>query len=88
MGSVLYVNRNPVAMKAGGNLPPSWGWIIGMNIIGVAPAPGMLYCNGSKHTSLGAAPALSRPILPCPALRAADGCPSLLQVLLPHSVSS
>ena len=35
VGSVLYINRNPLAMKAAGNMPPSWGWIVGMNIIGI-----------------------------------------------------
>ena len=37
VGSVLYINRNPLAMKAAGNMPPSWGWTVGMNIIGIGP---------------------------------------------------
>ena len=58
VGSVLYINRNLVAMKAAGKMPPSWGWIVGMNIIGIGPAPAM-HCNDSKHgASSGSAPPL------------------------------
>ena len=58
VGSVLYVNRNLVAMKAAGKMPPSWGWIVGLNIIGIGPAPAM-HCNDSKHgASSGSAPPL------------------------------